>query len=178
MEAEERREDGVGLLIAAEALPEVEVASLEAGELSEVRIPPPEAVGLVADEARLYESNTLRSAHGTAPRRVKRHQEALRRSKYPSKGSKGAQLGGKLWPLPQVGLFVHALDTCTHCRTWQCCCCTPLSVVALPKHTSPCSPGLGPTCTLSRPSRQRLHAMPTPWRPSPSPESAALLLGL
>jgi hypothetical protein len=52
VEAEGRREDGVGSAIEVEERQEVEVASLGAGELQEVRTLRLEAVGLAEDEGR------------------------------------------------------------------------------------------------------------------------------
>lgn len=55
VEPEERRVDGVALVIVVEEHQEGEEASLEAGELQEVPTQPLEAVGLAEDEVRLQE---------------------------------------------------------------------------------------------------------------------------
>jgi hypothetical protein len=104
---EERREEGVGLEIGEEEHHEVEVASQAAGELQEEPTSLQEVMVLVEGEVRLRGFQELRFAQGTGQKRPDGHQEALWRSKYPSKGIEVARLGGKLEPLLQVALFIR-----------------------------------------------------------------------
>jgi len=93
VEPEERREGGVALVIVVEEHPEVEEASLEAGELREVQTQPLEAVVMAEDEVRLQEG-LKHTAHCTWHSSNRRKRGISRRYGVSKTQAKGATVLG------------------------------------------------------------------------------------